>query len=49
MKHLITTAFIAAALALPLGAAAQERYPELKAIADPVSEGQQGTTMPMLA
>ena len=26
-----------------------ERYPELKAIADPVSEGQQGTTMPMLA
>jgi 4-carboxymuconolactone decarboxylase len=30
MKHLITTAFIAAALALPLGAAAQERYPELK-------------------
>jgi 4-carboxymuconolactone decarboxylase len=30
MKHLMTTALAAAALALPLSAAAQERYPELK-------------------
>jgi 4-carboxymuconolactone decarboxylase len=30
MKHLMTAAFVAAAFALPLAAAAQERYPELK-------------------
>jgi 4-carboxymuconolactone decarboxylase len=30
MKHLMTTALLAAAVALPLAAAAQERYPELK-------------------
>jgi hypothetical protein len=26
-----------------------EHYPELKRIADPMREGQQGTTLPMLA
>ena len=30
MKHLLTTALVTAALALPFTAAAQERYPELK-------------------
>ncbi len=30
MKHLFTTALVSAAFALPLAAAAQERYPELK-------------------
>ena len=30
MKNLFTTALVTAALALPFGAAAQERYPELK-------------------
>ena len=30
MKHLFTTALVTAALALPLAAAAQERYPTLK-------------------
>src|SRR5580692_8973871 len=29
MKHVFATAFVAAAFALPLGAAAQERYPAL--------------------
>ena len=29
MKHLLTTAFVTAAFALPLAAAAQERYPAL--------------------
>ena len=30
MKHLFTTALVTAAFALPLAAAAQERYPALK-------------------
>ena len=30
MKHLLTTALVAAAFALPLAAAAQDRYPPLK-------------------
>jgi 4-carboxymuconolactone decarboxylase len=30
MKHLFTTAFVAAAFSLPLAAAAQDRFPELK-------------------
>jgi uncharacterized protein YecE (DUF72 family) len=43
LKHMLTGQRVVAPESL------LERYPELKAIADPVGDGQQGTSLPLLA